>query len=505
MRLGDLLHNLPVQLVAGSLDAELTDLTDDSRHADPGCLFIAREGAKEDGQRYVTAACAAGAAAVLSTAQPPADLPGNVAWVTTPRVDQALCGELAERFFGYPSRKLQLIGVTGTNGKTTTTYLIRHLLNAAGMKTGLIGTIILDDGQRERPAELTTPGAIDLSRLLAQMVRHGCRAAVMETSSHALHQGRTSALDFRVAVFTNLTGDHLDYHGTMDRYADAKAILFQRLKPDAWAIVNGNDPYAAAMLADCPAHRFWCTMDEAHPGDDRTGVAQALSLDAAGTSARFTGPWGSVEVRLPLVGRHNLMNCVQAIAAANCVFPLSRALREALHNCPRVPGRLELVDIGRDDVPATVVDYAHTHDALENVLLALRPVSRGRVHVVFGCGGDRDRTKRPKMAAVACKLADRVYITSDNPRTEEPQAIINDILAGVPIEQRSKVTVEVDRTRAIRQALHAADPRDTVLIAGKGHEDYQIIGQQKFHYDDREVAGEILRRLPAPPASTAAS
>ena len=525
MRLDNLIDGLGLALAAGPADVDITDLCDDSRQATPGCAFIARGGVRTDGNAFIADALQRGAAAIISERfhQAVDGIGGNLgtektSWIVAPKADQALAGRLAERIFGYPSRKLKLIGVTGTNGKTTIAFLIQHLLGQAGWPCGMIGTVVIDDGKQRRPANLTTPGAIDFSRFLAAMAANGCRAAVAEVSSHALDQGRTDALKFDAAVFTNLTGDHLDYHQTMENYARAKARLFESLAPQAFAIINADDPWAPEMVRNCRAHVMACGIRNAtdggsdepcasasgpQAGEDRslTVAARYLKLNAAGSRAVFEGPWGSQEIEFPLVGRHNVMNALQAVAAANAICPLDKLLRQALRQCPAPPGRLELVRLeGAEtgDLPTVLVDYAHTHDALENVLRTLRQVSPGKLTVVFGCGGDRDRTKRPKMAEVACRLADRIVITSDNPRTEDPQRIIDEILAGVPAEKRGggagEVLVEPDRAAAIAQAIASATGGEVVLLAGKGHEDYQIIGTTRHHFDDREQAAAALRR-----------
>ncbi|MCC7145182.1 MAG: UDP-N-acetylmuramoyl-L-alanyl-D-glutamate--2,6-diaminopimelate ligase [Phycisphaeraceae bacterium] len=517
MLLHDWIAGSQLQVVRGSPDLDVPHITDDSRSVQPNSAFIARTGVGSDGLSFLPDALARGASVVIANRAPDAEISRQldslnrpVAWVTSPHVDQALASRLAERFYGYPSRKLKLLGVTGTNGKTTTTFLIQHLLAQAGLPCGLIGTVLIDDGRARFPADQTTPSPIEFSRLLSLMVAHGCRAAVAEISSHALDQGRVAGLQFDVAVFTNLTGDHLDYHLTMQAYADAKARLFDQLTPTGWAVVNADDSYAAQVLK-----RF----EPAYPnlgrgkvlacsvrGEDQTpstfennqAVADILQLGPDFCRVRMEGPWGSRVIRLPLVGRHNVYNALQAISAVSILADLSRLLPEAMENCPAPPGRLELVRLPDENLrrhtPVVLVDYAHTHDALENVLLALRPVFQGRLFVLFGCGGDRDRTKRPKMAAVACRLADRIIITSDNPRTEEPQDIINQILAGVPADARARVTVEPDRAAAIALAIASAAPADVVLLAGKGHEDYQIIGKTKRHFDDREHALTALNR-----------
>lgn len=495
MQLGQLLADCGCVLERGSLAAAIADLTDDSRQVTPGCLFIARRGTKTDGSSFINDALAKGAAAIISPTAPPPDLPPNVAWARAVSLDQALVSRLAERFFGHPSRRLKLVGITGTKGKTTTAFLVQHALALAGYPCGMIGTIWIDDGAARTPAQLTTPGPADFSRSLAAMLKNGCAAAVCEISSHALHQGRTAALDIDAAVFTNLTGDHLDYHQTMQAYADAKAILFSSLKDDAWAVANADDPWAARILGSrpqrLPQRTLMCSVKSSVPDG---ASATILDLTASHSRARFAGPWGRFEARLPLVGRHNVYNALLAVAA---VWSVTRAsadlLQRALDTAPAVPGRLEPVVLkDAPNLPTVLVDYAHTHDALENVLSALRPFTRGKLITVFGCGGDRDRTKRPKMAAVACRLADRVVVTSDNPRTEDPAAIIRQIMAGVP--QGKDVTVEPDRAAAIAAAIAAAAADDVVLIAGKGHEDYQIIGTTKRHFDDREQAAQALRQ-----------
>jgi murE/murF fusion protein len=473
----------------------ISDLTDDSRTVKPGSLFIARDGLQSDGRKYIDAAIAAGAVAVLSDR--PIELPAGrdgqaIVQLVADKVDQSLAGHLAERFFGYPQQKLALLGVTGTNGKTTTAFLIQHLLNRSGVACGLIGTIQTDNGAEVAAATLTTPGAIELSRLLAAMVAHGCRAAVIEASSHALKQGRIAALDFQVGVFTNLSGDHLDYHATMADYLAAKAVLFESLSPDAWAVFNADDASSQQIAARCAARQLWCTLGHDEHGA-RTCRVEALELAAGFSRARFDGPWGSVEAKLPLIGRHNLANTLQALAAASAVTDVSRHLDEVLSQCPQVPGRLEMVRIEDDEQdPTVLVDYAHSHDALENVLTALRPLTKGRLRVMFGCGGDRDRTKRPKMAQVACRLADDIVITSDNPRTEDPGDILDDIRAGIDTKSDKRCRILPGRTHAIDHIVTSAELDDVVLLAGKGHEDYQIIGTEKRPFDDRKHATAAL-------------
>lgn len=541
MRLRAILDNLPLILIRGDGDLTVTSITDDSRRVTPGCLFVDRGGRLPGGRTYVLDAVERGAAAVIGVHGIESDWPDHVALATPSdgaNIDQALAGRVAEVFFGHPAAKLRLVGITGTNGKTTTAFILQSLLNRLGFKCGLIGTVFTDTGHPAgpEPAELTTPGAIEVHRLFARMVEQSCTAAVMETSSHALHQGRTAGLDFAAGVFTNLTGDHLDYHGTMEAYADAKAILFEQLDSEAWAIVNGGDPASDRMVRDTEA-RVLRTMvlpllppaegrdeegcERREPSEPSSNAASVRSnplskaeasatigaMTAAGSEVVFDGPWGSFEVMLPLVGRHNVCNALQAVAVAAALTDApAKRLREVLRDCPSVPGRLERVALGHASaLPHVLVDYAHTHDALRNVLEALRPIVEGRLIVLVGCGGDRDKTKRPKMARVAMELADYVVITSDNPRTEDPETIIADMLVGVgdgglragedaETNLQSRLHVIVDRAEAIRHAIAIATPADTVLLAGKGHEDYQIIGTTKQHFDDREHAAAALRQ-----------
>ncbi len=506
MYLGELIEGEAIGLVAGGGGVSIEGITDDSRTVERGGVFIARGGAAVDGRRYIGEAIRRGAVAIITDHRPTDEdlcVEGehwSVAWACASEVDQRLTGRLAERFYGYPSRRLRLIGVTGTNGKTTTAFLVQHLLGQAGCRCGLVGTIFIDNGMERLPAGLTTPGAVVLSRHLAEMAANGCGAAVVEVSSHALHQGRVEALDFDTAIYTNLTGDHLDYHGDMDAYAAAKAKLFERLGPEACAVINAQDPYGGRMLRGCVAKRVrFGIVNEGEPcgADVPEYSGEIIRLTHDRSDVRLRGPWGQVEVSLPLVGRHNVANMLGAVAGVDQVVGgvvgSGPELEGSLRCCPAVPGRLERV-AGGGVGPVVLVDYAHTHDALENVLSAVRGVASGRLTVVFGCGGDRDRTKRPKMADVACRWADRVVVTSDNPRGEDPNTILEEVLSGVPADARSRVEVELDRAKAIDLAIDGAGAGDTVLIAGKGHEDYQIIGTQRLHFDDREVACAALRR-----------
>ena len=489
MMLKELIEGLDILQVRGSAAVEIASIVEDSRQAIPGSLFIARPGMKSDGRTFIEDAARAGAVAVLAEDEA-TRVPSGVALLTAGDLPLA-AAQLAERFFGNPSSQLTLVGITGTNGKTTTAYLVRELLNRSGIKCGLIGTVQIDDGMQVSEAELTTPPALEISRLLRAMVDHGCQACVMEASSHALHQKRTGALAFKVGVFTNLTGDHLDYHKTMEGYRDAKAILFSGLSADGMAILNADDEASAHFAARTTAKVIRCsTTNRQSECTARVGEQSLIAIQT-----RFDGPWGSFDARLPLIGRHNVCNALQALAVAHALGVKRESLEEIISTCHAPPGRLEPVTQAAHEF-AVLVDYAHTDDALENVLRALRPIvdgaGRGRLLTVFGCGGDRDRTKRPRMARVACRYSDQVIITSDNPRTEHPAAIINEIRTGIPHEKMDRTLCIEDRKAAIEAAVEKLRDGDILLIAGKGHEDYQIIGTSKRPFDDRKVASAAL-------------
>ncbi|MEX2220110.1 MAG: UDP-N-acetylmuramoyl-L-alanyl-D-glutamate--2,6-diaminopimelate ligase [Phycisphaerales bacterium] len=508
MDLEQLVAGLPVRALAGAARGVIIrELTEDSRRVEPGSLFVARRGTKTDGKRFVADALAAGAVALL-TDDPALSAPAGSAAPVLFAGDLPLAVALvAERFFGNPTRALTLVGVTGTNGKTTTAHLVHQVFNSAGARCGLIGTVVVDDGREVRRMSMTTPPAIELSRLMATMVAAGCSAAVMETSSHALDQQRVAGLDYDTAVFTNLTGDHLDYHGTMEAYGAAKAKLFAMLPADGTAIVNAEDAASAQMAAASRAPVLACAIGE--PGHPRPGpgvhtpcTATILSMSMAGTRVRFEGPWGGIDTTIRLVGRHNVMNALQALCVCHAAGVPAPLLERLIGGASPPPGRLEPVT-GPGHPFAVFVDYAHTDDALRKVLATAAPLVRrdlgGRLAVAFGCGGDRDRTKRPRMGAAAAELADLVYITSDNPRSEAPGDIIDEILGGVRPAALESVSVEPDRRRAIVQAIERALPGDVILICGKGHETDQITsdgrgGLVKSHFDDREVAREALRR-----------
>jgi UDP-N-acetylmuramoyl-L-alanyl-D-glutamate--2,6-diaminopimelate ligase len=507
VRIGELIAGQPVTLARGDANAEVRDITEDSRAVIPGSLFIARRGLSADGRAFIPQAVEAGAVAVLcDNAEGVSD---EVAAIIADDVPLA-AAMLAERFCGNPSQSLTLIGITGTNGKTTTTHLIHQMLGRRShilrdrpkTPTGLVGTVFVDDGTGPMPAELTTPPAIVLSRLMGRMVTNGCRACVMEVSSHALDQQRVAGLHFDIAVFTNLSGDHMDYHGSVEAYIAAKAKLFAMLPEIGIAIVNSDDAVAVNMIEQCMARVVRCSLSDEE--SDCHAVIHHESITHVDVTLR--GPWGLFDVHLPLCGRHNVMNALQAAAVSHALDMSGDTICELLKRCAAPPGRLEPVTRPNESF-AVYVDYAHTDDALENVLRALKPLvpDGGRLHVVFGCGGDRDRSKRPRMASVAARYADRVYVTSDNPRTEDPQAIVDEVMAGIPAGMRGQTQSIVDRREAIHAAIAAARPNDVVLIAGKGHEDYQIIGRTKRPFDDRRIAREALDEALASQANDTAA
>lgn len=484
MLLHTLLHQFDPSLELRDLpNLQIRSIQEDSRRIREGDLFIARPGAKADGARFASDAAARGAVAVITSSR--------INGCSLPQVlvsDAVLaCSTLAHLFHNNPSKELRILGVTGTNGKTTTTYLLRHILGKAGKKCGMIGTVEIDDGAEKNEAEQTTPGPIDVAQLLARMRDNGCKAAAMEVSSHALDQGRCAGVRFAGAGFSNLTGDHLDYHQTPENYAAAKARLFESLEEDAVAVVNQHDAWTWRMLQDCRGRTV--RFGFAHGADYR---AADCKITGDGSHFILHTPDGQAEVRMALVGRHNIENALMAAALACETFGLSvHQVAASLRDAAGAPGRLQTVRCGQPF--SVLVDYAHTDDALQNVLSALRPLCKGSLRVLFGCGGDRDRSKRPRMARVAQQFADAVYITSDNPRTEDPQSIIDQIRAGLSNQSNTDIYEEVDRRAAIQRIIADAGAGDIVLLAGKGHENYQIIGTDKRHFDDAEEAARVLQ------------
>jgi UDP-N-acetylmuramoyl-L-alanyl-D-glutamate--2,6-diaminopimelate ligase len=488
MRLEQLLSDSAIGYRSeASPSLEVTGIADDSRRVRPGDLFIARKGSKESGAKFAADAVARGAVVVVSEEALPPDL-AVPRIVVSDAVDAT--AKLAHAFYGHPGKSLRIAAVTGTNGKTTVAYLLRHILNRAGIKCGLFGTVEVDDGATCTESDNTTPGAIEIARSMAAMRENGCTAVAMEASSHALDQGRMKELSVAVAGFTNLTGDHLDYHKTMDEYAAAKARLFAGQSPEAVAVINADDAVADRMARDCAGKIVrYAIAGGGDPLIDCECFAESVMVDSDGTRFDLRSREGAIAFDMPLIGRHNVQNALTAACMAHYGFGISfRSIADSLRDAAGAPGRLQRVDNRGKPRVSILVDYAHTDDALENVLKALRPLTRGKLRVVFGCGGDRDATKRPRMAAIARRFGDAVYVTSDNPRSEDPDKIIGDILSGWPADERAGVVVEPDRRQAIFRAIEDAAEQDVVLIAGKGHEKYQIIGSARQHFDDVEEA-----------------
>ncbi len=503
MRLSELLAGAGLtapRWIGGPDDPQVARVVGDSRAVEPGDLFVARpgfraDGGRTDGARFAREAAARGAVAVVAEAPSEGDL--GVPVVVVDDASAAL-GRLCARRLGDPSRDVAVVGVTGTNGKTTTAFLTHWLLEASGRPASLLGTVCNRVGGRVTPATMTTPGAEPLQAALAATRDAGHRHLVMEVSSHALDQGRTAGTRFACAVFTNLTRDHLDYHGSLEAYGEAKARLFTGLDADAVAVLNAGDAFARGLARRTRARvvRYaWSAPGAPAPGGDVDVAAEVLGWGLEGTRARLRlGGW-SGPAHLPLVGAFNVENALAAAAAAWALGLAPEQVRAGLEASQGVPGRLEAVGDGGGRAPAVLVDYAHTPDALERVLEALRPLCPGRLHVVFGCGGDRDRGKRPLMGRAVERWADVAWVTSDNPRSEPPAAIIADVLGGLAAPERARVVAE--REAAIAAAVREARPGDLVLLAGKGHEQTQVAAGRVVPFDDRAVARAALARRAA--------
>ena len=480
----------------GNLDITIDGLAHDSRTVEPGTCFFALKGAEADGHLFIDKAVQHGATAVVCESPPTAIPPGALVTVTDSR---AALAEAAAVYFGHPSRELRLVGVTGTNGKTTTAYLLHHLLTALGEKTGLVGTVEVRIGEETQEATHTTPDALALNALLREMADAGCTACAAEVSSHALDQQRVRGQHFAAAVFTNLTHDHLDYHGSAEAYRAAKASLFAGLDADAVAIVNRDDAAWRTMVTEAAARTVTYGASGAGPAADvpfevEENAAGGLRLRLDGETRRFR-----------LAGAFNAYNLAAAYAVGRALGHAKKDVLDALADAPPVPGRLET--ISAEDGTVAFVDYAHTPDALENVLRTVRDMKPAEAALVcvFGCGGDRDRAKRPTMGAVAERLADRVILTNDNPRTEDPAAILAEVQAGMTDPDAAAVIP--DRAEAIERAVEEATPGDVIVVAGKGHETYQVVGTEKRAFDDRaEVRRQFAARASAaplhPPAPT---
>ena len=494
MILGDVIDTLRELTVAAppagiNVDAPVSAVAYDSRRVVPGAVFVALKGLRADGSAFVEQAATRGAAAVVSESARPESV--SVPWVGVrdARLSLAL---LADRFFDHPSRRMPVVGVTGTNGKTTTSYLLASILDAAGLRAGMLGTVAYRIGGEDREASRTTPEAPDVQQLLSEMLQHGCKSAVMEVSSHALALKRVDGMRFAAGIFSNLTRDHLDFHEDMEAYFAAKRRLFEMLPSDAPGVINLDDPRGASLveIAARPVTYAINAAADFTPGP--------IEMTLTGLRFEIRSPKGPIRVTSKLVGRPNVYNILAAAATAAALDVPIAAIEQGIAGLSGVPGRFEVVSQASDEV-TVVVDYAHTDDALRNLLETARPLAAKRLITVFGCGGDRDRSKRPLMGMVAARLSDVVMITSDNPRSEDPARIIEEIERGIPAGSQAPsrapvVESLVDRAAAIERAVSMAAPGDVVLIAGKGHEKYQQIGDRVLPFDDGEVARTALAK-----------
>ncbi len=506
MKLEQLLKGITSQEITGDRDKEIAGLAYDSRKIKPGYLFVAIRGNALNGHDYLEEAIRKGAVALVAEGFSPIGNNG-VARISVANSRKAL-SRLSVAFYEQPYDGLNLVGITGTNGKTTTAHLLESILQAGGASPGVVGTINYRYSDRAYPAPVTTPESLDLMRIMREMADHNVTDVIMEVSSHALDQGRTENCPFRVAVFTNLSRDHLDYHGTMDEYFQAKSLLFRGLGKDrdatgTYAVINMDDPRGEDLvdLTDAEVMSYGLK-------DQCQVRAESFTADKSGIHASLSTPRGELTVRSPLIGEINIYNLLAAAAAALALDIDRGAIAQGIEQLKSVPGRLEMVQNSRG--LSIVVDYSHTPDSLLKAVTVLRPLTEGRLITVFGCGGDRDKGKRLEMGDAAGRHSDIVIITSDNPRTEEPLSILAQAEEGVKgtgqrkrewspqmRQMESGYFLEVDRRKAIRMAVAMAEQKDMVLIAGKGHEDYQIIGTEKRHFDDREEALRAVAALGA--------
>lgn len=490
MKLRALIAPLKGALLSGSADLEIGALRVSSRDIAQGELFIAVRGVSRDGHEFIGDALKSGAVAIVAEKAAPADFDSSRAWVQVKDSRQAVA-EMAAVFYGDPAAAITLAGVTGTNGKTTTTFLIHHIMKSVWHRAGLLGTILVDDGLATQSATHTTPGALELTESLARMRDHGCRGAALEVSSHGIDQGRVAAVCFDACVFTNLSQDHLDYHGTLEKYFEVKASWFEALAADP----RGKKPVAVINVDDAHGLKLAETLDRKGMKVSRYGFgvhcdyrANNLRQSPRGMEFELTTPSKKCLVRAPYIGRFNVYNLLAAVCAANACGIKPREAVAALAEAPQVPGRMQ--QVGQAGGATVFVDYAHTPDALENACMAIRELNPRRLITVFGCGGDRDKSKRPLMARAAARHSDALVITSDNPRSEDAQTIIGQIKAGLKGDAHISIT---DRAQAISYAVANALSGDIILIAGKGHETYQQLATETIDFDDRKVASKALR------------
>jgi UDP-N-acetylmuramoyl-L-alanyl-D-glutamate--2,6-diaminopimelate ligase len=481
-KLQDILYKVHIQSVAGKTDIEISSVQIDSRKAIAGTAFVAIKGVLADGHQFITKAIEAGASAIIAETLPIADLKPGVTWIQVPDTQEAVAW-MAHNFYGEPSSKVKLVGVTGTNGKTTIATLLFKLFSGLGYKCGLISTVQNHIGDDIIPATHTTPDAVSLNALLHQMVEAECKYVFMEVSSHAIHQCRITGLQFVGGLFSNITHDHLDYHKTFDEYIRVKKKFFDDLAPTAFAISNIDDKRGLVMLQNTSAKKYSYSLKT--PADFKGKI-----LENALTGLMMT--INEKEVHFRLIGEFNAYNLLAVYGAAVCLGEENDKVLQVLSNLTGAEGRFDYIISTKQIIG--IVDYAHTPDALENVLNTIKKLRKGteKVITVVGCGGDRDKTKRPVMGKAACTLSDKVIFTSDNPRTEDPNAILDDIVNGLNPSAKRKYIVIADRKEAIKTAVSMADAEDIILVAGKGHEKYQDINGVKNHFDDKEVLSEMF-------------
>lgn len=486
MQLTEIAAFLGLEIQSGT-DQEITGIQYNSQKVEPGNIFVCIQGEKTDGHRYIADAIHRGAVAILA-AHAIENLPENVSLLVASNTRLALAS-LANMWYQFPDRKMRIIGVTGTNGKTTTTHLIKWVLEQQGFSTGLVGTIHNVAGKLDVPGTNTTPESLELFALFDEMRKSGCQYGVMEVSSHALKQGRVSACRFAAGVFTNLTQDHLDYHQTFEDYLYSKTKLFAMLKRSdsffAYGVVNIDDNAAGSFVNAAKVPVFTYGIEE-----DADVRAKDFVLTAGGTEFTVVYQGKEFLAKIPLIGKFNIYNALAAISVLLAEGIAMENILQSLATVPQVPGRFELVDCGQDF--AVVVDYAHTPDGLENVLSTAKEITSGRIISVFGCGGDRDRTKRPIMGEIGGKYSDFSILTSDNPRTEDPFFILGQVEEGIK-KVSEQYIVEENRGKAIEKAIQMAQKGDLIMIAGKGHENYQLVNGKTLHFDDREEAKKYLQ------------
>ncbi len=488
MELTQLINSInSIQVVGGELETkDVLGIFSDSRKVVKNSVFVAIKGYKQDGHKYILDAINNGAIAIImedNSAVPDEIFDHTHVTKILVQDSRIALAEISDYFYKYPSSKLKLIGITGTNGKTTTTYFLKNIFEEEKNKVGLIGTVANYIGNQKLDTSMTTPESSDLNNLLMNMVNEGCKYAVMEVSSHSLYLKRVYKLNFNQAIFTNLTSDHLDFHQTIENYLQAKKILFDSLNEDSIAIVNKDDRYYKEIVKDTKAKIF-------SYGQDKTSdfIISNINVSLSGTKFNIIYNNNSYEVSTSLIGEFNAYNAASAFASSLLLGFTPKTIINGIKNTPQVPGRFEVLNGKNKKV---IIDYSHTSDSMEKALINIKKLidEKTKVVTVFGCGGDRDRTKRPIMGKISVDYSEKVYITNDNQRTEDPNQIINDILRGI---DKDNYEVIFDREEAIKKAILEADQNSVILIAGKGHEDYQIIGNNKIHFSDKEVALKYL-------------